>query len=245
MEAVPFRPLPPPQAAYDLQIPRVDAAGVRQTVNTGLDENETLWHFRSGWNVAALNCQLAADDPILTGYSALLTSQSRALSRANTAIDRKFRQNERTDRAALLARETHSTGVYNYFANPSARADFCAAAREVASEFLATPPQDIAAFATAGLQRYEQAFNRFYVAYEQYEQLSAEWDRKWGAQYGPSQPGWVALYGDGTRTPPGEVTAEATGFVLDPDSGAEVPVIPVDETVAATPVVQPVPTDAQ
>ncbi|OYX65343.1 MAG: hypothetical protein B7Y88_09210 [Sphingomonadales bacterium 32-64-17] len=229
-----------------MDIPPRDAAGVRRTVNTDLDENETLWHFRSGWNVAALNCQVADDDPILTGYRALLDTQSRNLSRANTALDRKFRQSERTDRAALLARETHSTGVYNYFANPSARSEFCSVARQVASEFLASPPEDMVAFATLGLERYEQAFDRFYVAYERYEQLSAEWDRKWGAQYGPSQPGWVALYGSGGQ--PAAVDAAepaATGYVLDPESGGELPVVPVDETSTSTPVVQPVAADTE
>lgn len=225
-----------------MQIPTRDATGMRQTINYGLDENETLWHFRSGWNVAALNCQVADDDPILVGYRKLLETHSRTLSRANTAIDRKYRADARTDRAALLARETRSTGVYNYFANPSARADFCAVARQIASEFLASPPEDMTAFATSGLQRYEQAFDRFYVAYEEYQQLSAEWDRKWGAQYGPSQPGWVALYGTGGQPAALDVanTASATGFVLDPETGAQVPVVPVDQSASSTPVVQPV-----
>ena len=54
-EATPYRPLPPNGAAYAMTIPAVGADGVRRTINTGLDRDDTIWHVRSAWNVAALN----------------------------------------------------------------------------------------------------------------------------------------------------------------------------------------------
>ena len=145
-------------------------------------------------------------------------------------------------RDAIKLREAHTTAVYNYFSSPPARRQFCAAALEVASSYQFARPEDFAAFAQTGLARYELAFEDFFTAYDAYERDSAAWDAKWGALYGASQPGWVALYGNApgaAAAPAPEVAAE----VLDPVTGVANPVIPVDDSVASTPVVQPVPTD--
>ena len=65
VEAVPYRPIPPVGSTYVMPIPPLGADGVRQTVNTGLDENDTIWNLRSVWNVAAHNCLDEAHKPIL------------------------------------------------------------------------------------------------------------------------------------------------------------------------------------
>ena len=101
---------------------------------------------------------------------------------------------------------------------------------------LAAPPEDFTAFAISGLERYEAAFERFFVQYEAYQRASGEWDQLYGALYGRSQPGWVAIYGNG----PMEAEPQITEQVIDPATGIAVPVVPVDEGNARTPVVQPV-----
>ena len=82
-------------------------------------------------------------------------------------------------------------------------------------------------------------FEQFFDEYEAYQQAAAEWDAKWGAMYGPSQPGWVAAQ----QARAGAATGSPTGAdqgVIDPMTGLPVPVIPVNESVTAQPVIQPI-----
>lgn len=253
VETVPYRPLPPPLAAYSMDIPRKDASGQRITVNTGLNTDEAIWHFRSGWNVAALNCVLPNEEVITSAYGDMLTAETQRLAAANAAIESRFRDDaararreagqsanaDQARRTAIRTREAYLTAVYNYFSTPPARREFCNAALQVANEYTAARPQDFPAFAINGLARYEAAFDRFFTEYETYERESAAWDAKWGAMFGPSQPGWVALYGNGPA-PTAQPNSQMAGQVIDPATGVAVPVIPVDEMVSSTPVVQPV-----
>jgi hypothetical protein len=227
-----------------MDIPILGADGVRQTVNTGLNNDETLWHFRSGWNVAALNCLDAEHQPILDGYGAFLRQNQRKLAATNTALDAQFRREYSTRNEAVKARETFMTQVYNYFALPPARADFCNVALGIANEYLAMPPEDVNQFAAARLPLIDAVFDRFFRAYEQYRIDSAAWDVRYGAQYGASQPGYVAVHALAAPGVGASLAAspepELAGEVIDPDTGARIPVIPVPETSVATPVVQPV-----
>ncbi|RIV87834.1 hypothetical protein D2V07_05800 [Aurantiacibacter zhengii] len=246
-----------------MELPQKDAFGIRQTINTALEQNEAIWHFRSGWNVAALNCMRDIHAPILEAYGQMLQAEDSTLDTANAALETRFQQMARDNlsnegestarsnvrRAAIRLRETHSTSIYNYFASPAARSQFCSAALAVANDYLTTPPTDFATFAISGLQRYEMAFERFYTIYEAYQAASTDWDQRYGARYGASQPGWVALYG----TPAQQLAAgvavqgqlpEDPVAVPDSETGALIPVINVDDTSASTPVVQPIPNDA-
>ena len=87
-------------------------------------------------------------------------------------------------------------------------------------------------------------FDRFFRAYEQYRVDSSAWDARYGAQYGASQPGYVAVHALGSPGVGASLTASTApapaGEVVDPDTGARIPVIPVPETTVQTPVVQPV-----
>jgi len=221
------------------------SAGEWHTVNTGLTEDETLWHFRSGWNVAALNCNGEQYAPITQSYGAFLERFSKELTSANRELDRSFRQQADTQRDAIRAREARMTQVYNYFAMPGARRVFCDTALQVANESLLTPPADPKVFAQSSLARYESAFRQFFGEYAEYETLSGEWDRKYGAQYGASQPGYVAIYGPG-RNGAGVAASlleggpEPVGAVFDPATGVMVPVINVPQDSVSQPVVQPV-----
>lgn len=229
-------------------LPPLGPDGQRITINSGLDEDSTLWHFRSGWNVAALNCLDAGEEPILEGYRTFLTKYRRALSRANTDIDKRFRREHDSRSSAIKAREAYMTQVYNYFALPPARAAFCNVALQVANEFLLAQPEDPKAFAAAALPRYETAFQNFFRLYAQYQIDSGAWDARYGAQYGASQPGYVAVHSITAPTVASSLVnlnAPATATeVVDPETGARIPVIPVPDETVTTPVVQPIPEGA-
>ncbi len=117
-------------------------------------------------------------------------------------------------------------------------------ALQASNEFLATPPADLKAFAAIQLERFETAFEGFFRAYEQYRIDSAAWDAKWGAQYGASQPGYVAVHGASGPTIATTLTDTGApvlaGEVIDPETGAHIPVIAAPEDTVSTPVVQPV-----
>lgn len=250
-EPIPYRPIPPGGAPYVMEIPGKDANGVRMTVNANLDPVEALWNFRSGWNVAALNCNGPEDGRIIDGYSAFLRTFSRPLAAANTELDRRIRRLHTTQAAAVRAREARMTSVYNYFAQPPARADFCAVARVLSAYMLDAAPTDANALATAYLPQFEGAFERFFADYETYQVQSAAWDQQYGAQYGASQPGYVAVWGNGQAPALGIATSLIAqedgvlglpaGEVLDPLTGVAVPIIPAPDTGVTTPVVQPLP----
>jgi len=252
VEAVPIRPQPPGQASYVMTIPRVNSLGQRETVHLGISDDEKVWHFRSAWNVAALNCLDPQYQPILDAYSSYISDHARPLKRVNDRIDAEYRQEHGARRAGIQARESQMTMVYNYFALPPARADFCRTALGVSQQYLASQQVDPLAFALANFSALEGPFERFFVAYEQYERESAAWDARYGERYGASQPGYVAVKNArGYQTPqPGSDPASLSATplqetkVIDPDTGAQIPVAPVDETRSSVPVVQPIPNDA-
>ena len=231
-------------------LPPLGPDGQRITINSNLDEDGTLWHFRSAWNVAALNCLEAAEAaPILDGYSKFLTTYRRPLAAANTAIDQRFRREHGSRNDAVKAREAYMTQVYNYFALPPARADFCNVALQVANEFLLAQPEDPKAFAASALPRFETAFQTFFREYQQYQAASSAWDARYGARYGASQPGYVAVHSITMPTVASSLVnlnaPAPAGEVIDPETGARIPVIAVPEDTVATPVVQPVPEGAR
>ena len=57
------------------------------------------------------------------------------------------------------------------------------------------PKFDANEFAAANFSIFEQPFETFYNSYEQYQRDSAAWDAEYGAEYGASQPGYVAVHG--------------------------------------------------
>jgi hypothetical protein len=227
-----------------MAIPPIGADGVRQTVNTRLDENETIWNLRSVWNVAALNCLAGEHEPILAGYSALLKGNVKKLSAVNAALDKKYRTSEGSVAAGRKAREVHMTQVYNYFAAPAAIPNMCNVALAVSNEFLQAPPKDLAAYAAATLPRFEAVYLDFFNAYDRYRAESAAWDARYGARYGASQPGYVAVHGISAPTIATSLNAAAspavTSRVVDPETGAQIPVVNVPAATGSTPVVQPV-----
>lgn len=246
VEAVPYRPLPPGGAHYVMDIPGRGPDGRRITVNSGLNDDQLVWHLRSAWNVAALNCLAPEYEPILTGYRNFLTKNARPLKALNDRLEKDFARRHKTKRDAIVARDGSVTQVYNFFALPAARSGFCRAALDMANAAIALPPADPLAFAKANFDGLLAPFETFFDEYEAYQRASAEWDAKWGVQYGASQPGWVAVQqarASGARVP-GVADLTAQGLpvttVTDPETGVAVPVVPVNENVTSQPVVQPI-----
>ena len=252
VEAVPIRPLPPSQASYVMDIPQVNALGMRETVNLGISDDEKVWHFRSAWNVAALNCLDPQYQTVLDSYSSYIKDHARTLKQVNDRIDAQYRKEYGKGRPAIQAREGQMTMVYNYFALPPARADLCRTALGISQQYAAAEDLDAQAFALANFAALEGPFERFFVAYEQYEKEAAAWDAKYGERYGASQPGYVAVKNARAfdRPQPGadpstlSAAPVAETKVIDPDTGAQIPVAPVDETRSSVPIVQPIPNDA-
>ena len=256
VELIPYRPLPPNGAAYVMNIPEKDAFGQRQTINSNLTDDEKVWHFRVGWNAAALNCTAPQYAPINKAYNTFINTHQKALVRVNSRLETQFQRSEGSKRAALLAREEKLTSTYNFFSLPPARRNFCIAMLELSNQSLLVPPTDPVAYALANFDYIQQPFNLFFDEYEVYERESAQWDMKYGADYGESQAGWVAVQearaagnpnvptvGDDALASTLSDPATVTSLVEDPESGVKLPVVPVDEGVVSQPVVQPIKND--
>ncbi|WPL56520.1 hypothetical protein SD421_13875 [Qipengyuania sp. HL-TH1] len=167
-----------------MAIPPVNSLGLRETVNLGISDDEKVWHFRSAWNVAALNCLDPQYQPILDAYSRYIKDHARPLKQVNDRIDAEYRQEYGRGRPAIMARESQMTMVYNYFALPPARSDFCRTALGISQQYLASEKVDPAGFALANFSALEGPFERFFVAYEQYQRESSAWDARYGDRYG-------------------------------------------------------------
>lgn len=238
VEAVPYRPVPPGGAYYVMDLPQRGADGRRVTVNSNLGDDQLIWNLRSAWNVAALNCLTPEYEPILDGYRALLTRNVKSLKAVNDRIEKTYTSRFRVRRDAIVARDGYTTQVYNFFAEPGARSGFCRAALAMSNEALAAPPADLLGFARTNFDGLLLPFEAFFNEYEAYQQASAAWDDKWGAVYGASQPGWLAV--QDARASGVIVPSVAVQTVTDPVTGRQVPVIPVTEGVVSQPIVEPV-----
>ncbi|MGE4305703.1 MAG: hypothetical protein AB7E24_16935 [Novosphingobium sp.] len=176
---VPPMPAPPAGAPLDMTIPPIDANGQRHTVNTGISTSQAVWNLRSAYNVAALNCVEPEYAPILDGYKRFLGVYDKQLDAANKEIDSSFRAGN-SARAALRARETYQTQVYNFFALPPVTSGFCDAAMELTTELQTVDPSQFNTFAFGGLAKMEAPFKSFYNAYEQYKADLAAWQSRYG-----------------------------------------------------------------
>lgn len=185
---IPPRPTPPQGAPTNVTIPLLNAAGLRQTVNAGITPNQTVWNFRSAYNVAALNCLKPEHAEILVGYKAFLKTHRLGLTRANTGVNTEFRK--RHGAAYVRPRESYMTKVYNFYAFPPTVARFCDAALVMARESKTVKPLDLTAFSKRSLANLDLVFENFYRAYEQYRADTAAWDAKYSPQ--PVAPAPIA-----------------------------------------------------
>ncbi|WP_225204832.1 hypothetical protein [Novosphingobium huizhouense] len=177
---IPPKPMPPNGASDTLEIPPVDAMGLRQSVNRNISPAQALWNLRSAYNVAALNCSAPKHADILVRYRAFLTGNAKVLTATNKAVDAEFRK--KFGAKFVPQREAYMTSVYNHFALPPTISDFCDAVLAVSRDGMAVKPADLQGFAVVNLPNIEVVFDDFYRKYEKYRADLAIWQ----AQYGQS-----------------------------------------------------------
>lgn len=201
-------------ATTGMTIPLVAATGVRQTVNANISSAQTTWNLRSALNVAALNCL----DPEYTGlvdnYGAFLKRNDKQLSAVNKVLTTEFR--ERYGATFRDVQDSYMTQVYNYFALPPTKSDFCDVSYAISNEALQVVPDDLDTFAATALPRIESVFEDFFRAYEEYRVDLAAWN----SEYGPppviySGQGFPSLTGPSM----GVATGATTGIATDPTVG--------------------------
>ena len=163
----PLAPMPqPPAGAYaGMTIPAPLADGSYPTPNAHLDPASTVWHLRVALNVAALGCRGADGQAITAGYNAMLTRNRAALARANAGAVKA--------EGGQAAYDEAMTQLYNYFAQPGAKAAFCAAAAAVTQEL--ANADSIEAAAQPALAALDRPFTDFYRAYDSYRTELAQW----------------------------------------------------------------------
>jgi len=122
-------------------------------INVNLTEQEALWHLRSGLNVAALSCRTGKMAGIASSYNRMLARHKVALAAANAAEIAPFRA--RYGAKWSSAYDTHATRLYNFFAMPTAQAQFCIAASQVLVKATALSPEAITSYAPAALAQLE------------------------------------------------------------------------------------------
>lgn len=179
----PVMPRPPSGAATTMKIPSVGPDGVRMTPNRGLSRDEQIWHFRSALNVAALNCQGPVWGQIATQYNKFILTHKVQLSKSSKAVDREYIARF-PGQNGLRVRDTKLTDLYNYFALPPIRSEYCDAALRKVTEVNMVPLAALPEYAIGGLSDLDGIFIRFFDAYAQYELDLADWNMK----YAPAPP---------------------------------------------------------
>lgn len=175
---LPIMPLPPGGAALSMTIPPVGLDGMRVTPNRGLSRDEQIWHFRSALNVAALNCQGLVWGQIATEYNKFIVIHKVLLSKTSKSVDREYvkrypKQN------GLRIRDTRMTDLYNYFALPPVRGQYCDMALRKLQEANQVPKEALPEYAMGSLADIDNVFVNFYEAYVKYELDLADWNMKY------------------------------------------------------------------
>lgn len=176
---VPPMPVPPSGAAVGMYIPPTEASGERPTPNRGLGIDESIWHFRSAYNVAALNCMSPAHRHLADDYNRFIAAQRTRLTEANKAVDAEFiRRYPGTN--GLRVRDTHMTDIYNYFALPPVTSGFCDLMLKKAVEAQSVSDAQLGEFSKTALGEIDDLFIDFYDAYERYQRRLADWKALYG-----------------------------------------------------------------
>lgn len=180
------RPVLPAGLPERLNVPVQDAEGRYRTINYALTPDQMAWHVRSALNVAVLSCRGAGEAVIAADYNALLKAQKAGLAAAYAKVQAQFRANRGKDWQS--AQDAHSTRVYNFFALPPAKPDFCVAATQLLTESRTVTPDRFATFAADALPRLERPFTDVYRAYDGYRRALAAWETGQGVQLATARP---------------------------------------------------------
>ncbi len=154
---------------------------MRITPNRNLSREEYIWHLRSGLNVAALNCQGPVWGEIAQNYNRYLQVHKSRLAQTNKAVDAEYVKRYRGQNA-LRVRDTHSTDLYNYFALPPVRAEFCDKSLAKSREIIAIPSTALPEYSFGALADLDAVFINFYNAFEKYKVDIVEWNARYGPQ---------------------------------------------------------------
>ena len=136
-------------------VPVAAQTGVSQT-SRRLSSLETLWQLRSALNVAALNCRDSDNARTVDQYNAMIASKGVALAAANTAVSNRYRDQFGARWEEM--RETDMTRLYNYFAQPTGQATFCASAKQMLAMIGAVDGVDLPGFALAAMPMLRASF---------------------------------------------------------------------------------------
>lgn len=188
--AIPPMPLPPGGAAVTMKVPPLGVDGVRTTPNRNLSREEYIWHLRSGLNVAALNCQGPVWGEIAQNYNRYLQVHKTRLAQSNKAVDSEYVKRF-PGQNGLRVRDTRMTDLYNYFALPPVRAEFCDKSLLKSREIVAVPAAALPEYSFGALADLDAVFITFFNAFEKYTVDIAEWN----ARYGQPAPAPVAATG--------------------------------------------------
>lgn len=203
--APPRMPAPPSNAMLAMTLPARRADGLRDTPMRDIDDNEKLWYFRSAFNVAALNCQSPQHFRIADDYNLFIKTHKRELDRVNKVVEESYRKRYGTGYARI--RDTENTQVYNFFAFPPTKYDFCDAALVLGQEAVALPSNELVGFSARALPQLEGVFERFYASYENYQTDLQKWIALYGspemraAQAGQQQGTIQSVSNPSTTTP--------------------------------------------
>ena len=100
------------------------------------------------------------------------------MSKTSKAVDREYvkrypKQN------GLRIRDTKLTDLYNYFALPPVRAQYCDMSLRKLTEANQVPKEALAEYAIGGLIDIDTLFVNFYDAYVKYQGDLADWNMKY------------------------------------------------------------------
>jgi hypothetical protein len=176
--AIPPRPRPPGGAAITMQVPPIGIDGVRETPNRILSADESIWHFRSAINVAALTCGGVVWDPIATNYNSFIKVHKTRLAKASKAVDAEYKARY-PGQNGLRVRDGKMTDLYNYFALPPVKQQFCDMALAKSQEAVALPVGALPEYSVGALKDIDAIYLRFFDAFVQYKTDVALWDQRY------------------------------------------------------------------
>jgi hypothetical protein len=178
---LPVRPSPPLGAAVSYTVPPIGVDGVRKTPNRGISANEAVWNFRAAINVAALNCRSPSWDVIATNYNQFLNKNKATLTKISRNIDAEYKA-KYPGQNSMRVRDTKLTDLYNYFALPAIKQEYCDTALIKSQQAAVVDYKILPEFSANALAEIDGVFIRFFDAYAQYERDLAAWNQKYGQQ---------------------------------------------------------------
>jgi hypothetical protein len=173
----PVMPTPPLNASLAMKIPPLGIDGIRSTPNRNLSPDETIWNLRSALNVAALNCRGPIWDEIKANYNQLIVVHKGRLAAATKAVDKEYMARY-PGQNGLRVRDTKSTDLYNYFALPPIKQNYCDTSLAKTRELLVLPPASLQEYSITTLAEIDGIYIRFFDSYAQYERDIADWNQR-------------------------------------------------------------------